>query len=161
MMLKCSQFMMLAHHGNGCLLHLICAFAIIMSKQLSIKNQKKILPSAHKVNANSRIIKLSGKCGSLKTKSCTCADSSCVKSNLKTLLGNDGAVMHGCTCNKCLDVACKCQTCSTERNTCKDRKAAKTHLREHHQVTIENENAMKGNEIEESEEVDLGVDGDF
>ena len=119
-----------------------------MSKQLSIKNQKKILPSVHKVNANSRIIKLSGKYGSLKTKSCTCTDSSYVKSNLNTLLGNDGAVIHAYTCNECLDVTYKCQTCSTERNTCKDRKAAKRHLRDHHQVTIENENAMKGNEIE-------------
>ena len=40
-------------------------------------------------------------------------------------------------------------------------KQQKRLLRDHHQVTIENENAMKGNEIEESEEVDLGVDGDF
>ena len=69
--------------------------------------------------------------------------------------------MHGCTCNKCLDVVRKCQTCSAERNTCKDRKAAKRHLRDHYQLTIENENFMKRNEIEESEEVDLGVDGDF
>ena len=74
---------MLVHNGNGCLLHLTCVFAIIMSKQLSIKNQKKILPSVHKVNANLRIIKLSGKYGSLKSKSCTCADSSYAKSNLK------------------------------------------------------------------------------
>ena len=106
MMLKCSQFIILAHNGKGCLLHLICVIAIIMSNQVLIKN-KKALPLVHKVNANSCIIKFSGKYGSLKTKSCTCADSSYVKSNLKTLLGNDGAVMHGCTCNKFLNIACK------------------------------------------------------
>ena len=78
-----------------------------------------------------RIIKLSGKYGSLKTKSCACADSSYAKSNWKTLLGNDGAVIHGYTCNKNLDVICKYQTRSAERNTCKDRKAAKRHLRDH------------------------------
>ena len=52
-------------------------------------------------------------------------------------------------CNKCNKTIYQCQSCATLRNFCKDRKAARRHLRECHKLRNKNNNAIKGNDIEE------------
>ena len=132
-----------------------------MSKQLGSKNCDKIPPSMHKIKHNSFNIASYGKHGLLRNKSCNCLDSTHAKSNSNSIIGKDGAIVCGYNCNKCNNTIYKCLSCATIRNMHNDRKAARRHLREHHQTINENVIAIDGNDIEESSEMHLAIEGGF
>ena len=119
-----------------------------MSKQLVIKNCDKIPPSIHKVRHNSFNITSYRKYGLLKNKRCSCTDSTYAKTKSNTLIGNDGAIICGYSCNKCDNVIYKCQKYDTERNIYNDRKATRRNLRDYHPAKNLNENTIEGNNIE-------------
>ena len=132
-----------------------------MSKLLTTKNCDKIPPSMHKIKHNSFNIASYGKHGILRNKSCSCSDLTYEKSNSNSIIGKDGALVCGHNCNKCDNTIYKCLSWATIRNTHKDRKAARRHFRECYQTMTENVNAIEGNDIEESSEIHLAIDGDF
>ena len=101
-----------------------------MQCQNNAKNSNKILPSMHESRNNSCSMSSYGKHGLLRNKNCVCLDSIHAKSNF-----NDGAIVCPFDCNKTIY---KCQSCATLRNFCKDYKAARWYLREHHELGNEN-----------------------
>ena len=132
-----------------------------MSKLLTTKNCDKIPPSMHKIKHNSFNIASCGKYGLLRNKSCNCLDSTHAKSNSNSIIRKDGAIACGYICNKCNKTIYKCLSCATIRNTHNNRAASRRHLREHHQTTNENVIAVDGNDIEESSETHLAIEGGF
>ena len=124
------------------------------------KNSNKIPPSAHKSTCILHNISSYGKHGYLRTKNCTCLNSTHVKSNANALKGKDGATINPLMCNKCSNIMHQCQTCGTLRNICTELKAAKRHLRDYHKLENNTVNAIEGNDIEESTEIELAIEGD-
>ena len=131
-----------------------------MSKQLFSKNLNKMPPSMHKSTYNLYNISSYGKHGYLRTKNCACLNSTYAKSNANALKGKDGAIINPLICNKCSNIIYQCQTCGTLRNICTELKAAKRHLRDYHKLENNTVNAIEGNDIEESTEIELAIEGD-
>ena len=75
-------------------------FLIAMLKQLSSKNCDKIPPSVHESKYNSCTTSSHSKLGLLRNKNCACLDSTHAKSNLNSIIGNDGAIAFAYNYNK-------------------------------------------------------------
>ena len=134
-------------------------FLTSMSKQIIAKKSKKIPPSMHLSSHNSSNITSYGKYGYFNNKNCDCINPTYVKSNANTLKGKDGATINPFICNMCNNTIYQCQTCGTARNICKNIKAAKRHLREYHHLDNNKVDAIDGNDIEESIEMEFALDG--
>lgn len=119
-----------------------------MSKLVAHRNNAKMPPSTHKFKRNSFSITQYRKHGLLRNNICSCKDSTYEKSDSNAIIGKDGALVSGHKCQNCHNTIYKCQSCATIRNFYKDRKATHRHLREHHQVMHNEENAREGNDAE-------------
>ena len=75
-------------------------FLIAMSKQLINKNYNKIPPSMCESKYNSCTTSSHSKLGLLRNKNCACLDSTHAKSNLNSIIGNDGAIAFAYNYNK-------------------------------------------------------------
>ena len=99
--------------------------------------------------------------GLLRNISCNYLDLTYAKSNSNSIIGNYRAIVCGFNCNKYNNTISECLVYTTIKNIHNNQKAARRHLRQYYQTINENINAFEENNIEESSEMHLAIEGDF